>query len=299
MKGWRDGAGAAAGSFVPHCVVWITRNGKIAPNKGRTGKGHWRVLFNSHPSIHPYVTQVSCPCSAVNQVKSHSRQWGSQVSNVLFRPPYSQLRVGMDCKVMEFNSSQQQAQPRNSAGRIWDFLGWQREGIEWKSDLGFNEALMNGSQTTAIITQSPCGDTSLAGLRAARRWFTVESLLSWTRQVWNILFKSVSKQQIGLRFDVSISIYFLDCQIHVHTLLPTAKKCEYMWSHAAKKHIKYSESYVKPSGHIKPWATSKRDPMPVPHYKEYRKIKAHYVYCASWVTASFIVFPIKMSQYCS
>ena len=41
-----------------------------------------------------------------------------------------------------------------------------------KAILGFNEALMNGSQAPAAITQSPGGDTSRAGLRAACWWFT-------------------------------------------------------------------------------------------------------------------------------
>lgn len=99
MKGWRDGARAAAAGFVPLCAVWITRNGEIASNKNGTGKGQWRVLFNSLMSLSfsltPHVTQVSLPCSAANQVKSHSCQRGSQVGNVLFRAPYSQLRVDL------------------------------------------------------------------------------------------------------------------------------------------------------------------------------------------------------------
>lgn len=151
---------------------------------------------------------MSRPCSAVNQVKSHSCQWGSQVSNVLFRAPYSQLRVDIDRKVMGFNSSQQQAQPRNSAGRMWDLLGRQRGGNEWKSYLGFNESLMNGSQTTAVITQSPRGDTSLAGLRATRWCFTVPSwLLSWTRQGWHILLKREKRAQ--LRFFIFYLCFWL------------------------------------------------------------------------------------------
>lgn len=61
-------------------------------------------LVLPHPSTHPRrVTQVSPPCSAAYQVKSRSCQRGSQVGNVLFRTPYSLLRVGRGCKVMEPN----------------------------------------------------------------------------------------------------------------------------------------------------------------------------------------------------
>lgn len=55
-------------------------------------------LVLPNPSTHPHVTQVSVPCSAAHQVKSHSCQWDSQVGNVLFRAPYSQLRADMGCK---------------------------------------------------------------------------------------------------------------------------------------------------------------------------------------------------------
>lgn len=156
MTGRRGRVGAS--SFVPLCVVWITRNSKITPNKRGTGKGHWRVPFNSPvsilllPSTHVHV---SLPCSAANQVKGSICQWDSQMGNVLFRTPYSQLSTCTDWKFMEINHSLK----NRTIPEIAKARPGKRKRCEWKHDLGFNEAQMNGSQTPAVITQSPGWDT--------------------------------------------------------------------------------------------------------------------------------------------
>lgn len=156
MKGWRDGAGAAAagGSFVPHCVVWITRSGEIAPNKSGTGKGHWRVPFSSSLSLsvsyspRPLLPLTHPPMSCRwvllplmlprwNEIPVHG---GSQVSWCTLQSSLFLTKSipgefffsfffggGGACKVTGLNCSEQQARPRYWADRMWELSSLARE----------------------------------------------------------------------------------------------------------------------------------------------------------------------------
>lgn len=109
--GWEDEGveGWSRSSRRQLCTSLCGLNNTERRDSAKQKRNRKRPLESSfqqpHVSRPPPLTQVSLPCSAAKQVKSQSCQWSSQVGNILFRAPYSQLRAGGGCKVMELNCS--------------------------------------------------------------------------------------------------------------------------------------------------------------------------------------------------